>query len=330
MTTPAEMISKIKARSLEQFSDAFRTALALGDIEQWSSMLGLSETSDSIKTTYPIPVDAAGYVEFKGDMRYRSLFLRSLSVKPRTWQDGISELAKTIEQDDFAGWGQAPAAMAFEAQRLSNTLVAEQLELNPLIDLYKDEESGDASTIHMFEASGGANPHPYNVFNVGLGSFYNATTAAAIDKTMMVVEKQAFREIKGANGKPLGLRMTHLMVPAAREEEAKEFLEQDMLVQVIQESGANVAAVTQNNRHKGTVQLIVCDELTDDDDVYSLALNKPGMHPWVVQTTGAPEELVLDKSSEYYVRTLKVSLAYILYAAASLAMPHCIRRVTLS
>ena len=50
------------------------------------------------------------------------------------------------------------------------------------------------------------------------------------------------------------------------------------------------------------------------------------MMPWVIQSTGDPEVIISDKSSDLYKRTLKVGYASILRTAASLAMPQCIHR----
>ena len=71
---------------------------------------------------------------------------------------------------------------------------------------------------------------------------------------------------------------------------------------------------------------VVSDELTDDSQWYALALNKPGMMPWIIQDDGAPEEIMRDKSSDFYKSTLKVSLAYVKRANGALALPQCIQR----
>jgi hypothetical protein len=89
------------------------------------------------------------------------------------------------------------------------------------------------------------------------------------------------------------------------------------------DSGAAV-----DNRHKGTVKLIVGDELSDADLWYPLALNKPGMKPWIVQDEGSPEEIRQDKTSALYATTLKVGVAYILRGNGALALPHCVQRWT--
>jgi hypothetical protein len=81
-----------------------------------------------------------------------------------------------------------------------------------------------------------------------------------------------------------------------------------------------------NNIYKGIVVPIPCDEFTDDDMWYPLALNKPGMKPWVVQDEGSPEEIRQDKTDALYKTTLKIGIAYILRGNGELALPHCVQR----
>lgn len=294
--------------ALTEFSQDFAMALAQGNTEPWARAQGLYRASRALKATYPVPVSAAGYKEFKGDMKYRSLFEKSLSLVPKTWQDGVAELASIIEAPDFTGFAEQPAAMAAAAVSLGNEIIAGLIEANPTC--WDD--------LAFFHSS-----HNYNVFDASVGTFSNDFTGAGTDPTLanLKLAKERFRKVKNAAGKPLGLRMTHVLVPGAQEETWKDMLEQDMVIQTI---GDNFGAV--DNRQKGTVTLVVSDELTDDNKWYPLALNKPGMFPWVVQDEGAPEEMISDKTSHLYQTSLKVGIAYILRGNGALALPHCMQR----
>ncbi len=303
MGSEYDLVSRDAQRALEEFAQDFAAALTQPGVDQWAKDNGLYKASRALKTTFPIPVSAAGYAEFAGDLKYRDLFEKSLELKPKTWQDGVSALASVIEAPDFIGWTSEPAAMAAAASALHNEIIAGLLEANP--DCWTGET--------FFNGL-----HPNNVFDASFGTFDN-DSAGDMDSDMLVATKTAFRSRKAANGKPLGLRMTHLLVPAAREEEARDLLERDLIV----DSGAAV-----DNRHKGSVKIIVSDELTDDVKFYALALNKPGMKPWIVQDEGSPEEIRQDKTSHLYASTLKVGVAYILRGNGVLALPHCVQRLS--
>ncbi len=300
MGSEYDLVSRDAQRALEEFAQDFSAALTQPGVEQWAKDLGLYKASRALKTTYPIPVSAAGYSEFKGDLKYRGLFEKSLELRPKTWQDGVSELASVIEAPDFIGWTSEPAAMAAAASALHNEIITAALVDN--------EECWTGET--FFNGA-----HLCNVFDPDSDTFDN-DGAGTLSAAQLVTAKTNFRSIKAANGKSLGLRMTHILAPASLEETARDLLERDLIV----ESGAAV-----DNRHKGTVKLIIADELPDTK-WYALALNKPGMKPWIVQDEGSPEEIRQDKESHLYKTTLKVGLAYVLRGNGVLALPHCVQR----
>lgn len=295
-------------RALEEFRQDFALALSQAGSDQWANDAGHHVVTDAPRVTFPVPVDAAGYKEFEGEIKYRSLFQKSVSLTPRRWTDGVSELASIIEAPDFIGWLNAPAAMAAAAACLPNQIIADAIAANATC------WDGTA----FFSDS-----HPYNVFDSSIGTYDNDFTGAGTSLTAanLKLAKQRFREIKNPGGKPLGLRMTHVMVPPALEETAKDLLEQDLVIQAV---GSSYGAV--DNRHKGTLKIIVADELSDSSKWYGLALNKPSMKPWVTISRSAPEEIEQGKDSHLYKTTLKVALAYVLDSEGGLLLPQCMHR----
>jgi hypothetical protein len=328
MVAPYRMVSRDAQVALNEFSTAFDQALAVADPDLWATRFGLANSSRAIRTTYPIPVSAAGYVERSGDDKLRALFERSASMSPVEWVDGVSVKAQIVEAPDFIGWAGEPARIAREGARQPNVQVATMLHANPLLDLYREELPGGsvASTITLFSSS-----HPVNIFDSDYGVFDNDHLASAIDATMITAAKLRFRKKLAPNGRPMGLRLTHLLVPAAREQEALDFFESDNLILAVQNVGKteNVGGVPTNNRHKGTVEVVVCDELLDDDIIYALDGNK-GCFPWIIQDGGAPEEIRYDKDSDYYKNTGLIGVKYVLQMAVAGALPHAIERITLA
>lgn len=315
MGQPFDLVSTDAQRALEEFSEDFHAALTQAVVEPWAKTNGLYRSSSSLRTTFPIPVSAAGYQELKGDLKYRSLFQKALTLKPKTWQDGVSELASVIEAPDFIGWADQPAAMAQAAQSVLNEIIAGLLEANgPVLD--SDGVSWDGQN---FFASG----HLLNVLEPGVGTFDNDFTGAGTDVTPenLAAAMAHFDSLKGPNGKPLGLRMTHVFHPPSQRQAWKNLLENDLLISTI---GSSFGAV--NNIYKGAITPVCVYEFTDSDKWYPAALNKPGMFPWVVQDQGAPEEIRQDKTDALYKTTLKVGVAYVMRANGGLALPQCMAR----
>lgn len=337
---PNLQISRDASRALEEFSDEFRDALTVAeDFETWAATAGLVRSTSALKTTFPLPLDAAGYHEFKGDHKFRSLYERSMVMTTKLWQDGVAEFAHVIEAPDFVDWTGQPAKMALEWKRKPNELVAAMLAestlAGPLLSLYNDPDTGTAGTRRLFAAD-----HPYNILKPSLGDFDNRLSVSAGDIASGAAWDTItdhFRSIKGPNGKPLGLKFSggYCLVPATRETLFKNALEFDTLIRGVAgtgaiNSGTRVAAVTQNNRYKGTFGYTVADELADQDTFYAFASSKSGLYPWVVQQESSPEEFVWDKSSERYMNTLKVAFSSVGKLNVGAAMPHGIARVTIT
>lgn len=273
--------------------------------------LGISETDNSLKTTYEINLSAAGLVEFDGDPRFRKLGEKGVSLTPRTFNDGIRELASKIESSEWAkrGWADEPAVMAEVIRTFPEKLIAQVIEANATC----------YDGVAFFHAS-----HPVNVFDTSLGTFGNTTASASLSLATLKAAKVAMRKMKAANGEPLGMEPRYLIVPPDLAEVAKDLLENDMIIDS-PDGGATFGA--QTNRHKGTLKLIVSNHLTSATTWYLLG-EKLGQKPWVVTKRAAPEFILRDKSSDLYATTYEVSLQVKLEAEAALLMPHCLHRFT--
>lgn len=334
MANPYEQVSRTAARALEDFSDAFATALALGDITPWATQYGYMHTTNALRTTWPIPLDAAGYKELSGDViKYRSLYLREVRLVSKTWTDGVAELASVIEAPDFIGWADQPAVMADQWLRHPNKITAEMLAVGsyagPLLDLYRDPDTGSASTRRLF-----AGDHEFNVLKPAVGAFDNqlTTTLAAIaDGSFFDAMVNHFAGIKGANGDSLGLQLGSFLIPPTRRMAFKRALEPDTLIRAVtnQAGSENVAAGVEKNVHQG-LDYVVADELKSQDYVYVMAAQKSGMYPWVLTTKGAPEEIRQDKEDALYKTSLRVGLAYIGEMNVGAVLPHPIVAVQIT
>ena len=307
---PFDQVSSDAQIALTQFTEQLALALTQHNAEQWARDLGAVLVSKAMRARLPIPVSAAGYKEFEGDLRYRSLFEKSVEIVPKSWQDGIAEKAQIIEAPDFIGFADEPARMAQAAMSLPNEIIAALLEAG-------DSTACEFDGEFFFDVD-----HPVNLFDSAAGTFSNDRTGTGTNLSSgnLSLAKEYFRKRKAPNGKPAGLRMTHLLVPPALEETALNLIERDLIVE-----SATIGAV--DNRHKGTVQVVVMDELTSDSVWYSLSANKAGMRPWGLHMQSPmPEIMVLGKDSAMYESTRKVGVDGVWHVGGALLLPHCIER----
>lgn len=311
MTTPAQMVSRDAKVALNEFDRSFMMALAAGNVPQWAKQLGKAKTTRALVTTYPIPVSAIAYKRHEGDIRYESLFQKSISLIPETWVAGVAELADIVEAPDFIGWEEKPAEFALAAAALENKLVAAVLAAGDSTVLSWDDE-------HFFFDTG----HRFNILDDASDTFDNVFSGAGTDLTAanLKVADQRFRAMKLPNGDSAGLRLTHVLSPSGSVWAAKQALEQDNIIQAI---GSAFGPV--QNMLKGYASWAEGAELAGTA-WYALALNRPGMFPWIIQDDGAPELLQLDKSSALYERELKVGIRGKRRAVAGPGLPQCIQK----
>jgi hypothetical protein len=349
MSTPYQQVSKDANRAIEEFSDQFRGALTLTEPDNWDDA-GLSYTlaNAAAQVTFPLPVDAAGYKEFKGEIKYRQLYTRSMSFRTKEWSDGVREKARVIESDQFSGWLQAPQNMARAWRQLPLTLLAALLQgdapgtnapaayTGPLLDLYKDKDSNTASTVTLF-----ADAHPCNVFEPAYGTFDNLRTTTHADLANGNWYKDLCTyaaTVRGANGMPLDVSVTgsKLLNPTSLTHEFKAYLENDTLITAISNAGVQnatanvVAAGNRKNLAYGQISAHEVKEFSVAngwDQVFFVVLGgNTELYPWVALADGAPEERLFDKSSEHYRNTGEVKVGYIGNANVGAAMPHRIVR----
>jgi phage major head subunit gpT-like protein len=249
MGNPYDLVSRDAQTALTEFRTEFLGALEQGDVDTWAETYGLTVNSRALKTVYPIALYGALYKEFKGDVKYRSLSEKSIELTPKTWQDGVAELASVIEAPDFIGWGDQPDAMAKAALCIANELITELLEGGVSGQCQFDQQA-------FFDTD-----HPVNILK-GSAVFSNDFTGAGTDFTLDNVKlaKQRFRDLKAPNGRSAGLEMTHVAIPNDLVELYKDLFEADMLIQSLDGSDTFGSVP---NRHKGTVKPIVLLDASD-------------------------------------------------------------------
>jgi hypothetical protein len=228
-------------------------------------------------------------------------------------------------------------------------LIADMLtDTTRYLDFYRDVKPGGVTALSktLFDDA-----HPFNVLKTAVGTFDNDwddgdtvqgdTVPTEINKVLIAQLRKHFRSIKGPNGRPMGLRLSGLIIPPKWEENALDVTTLGTAVTVVQNAAGteNVAAVTQDNRYRG-LQVQVADELVgdlpsgnsgDEDTIYAVASRGAGLAPppWVVQE-GRMKEIVYDESDAKYKDEGKVGVKRIQEWAAEPCLPHAIVRIDLS
>lgn len=319
-----QALSRDASAATREFVTDMRMALRSAGTA-WATGIRPFRTTNALRSTFPVNLSEAGYKRAMGEDVFRQLGQKSMSMKLEKWTDGVREQSEVIELTPWHGWGDEPAAMAEQATILPNKVIADLLKNGKTIPSWENPSNEDGSlrstAIKFFQAS-----HQCNVLKDGVGTYPNLHTATPLTKANVKAMKQAFREIKGPSGDPMGLRLTHILVPPDLEQAAIDIRDKDYLPMGAKTDAGNVM---EQNELKGTFEIIVGDELTEPGVWYPMALNKvkTGMVPWVGETlAGGVTYTVWDKSSEHHKNTGEVKVRADLSLSAALYHPQCIKR----
>lgn len=310
-------VSRDAKVALEEFKTDFDAAYQMSPADQWATEIGFPIQTNMLRVTLPVPLSAAGYIEMTGDREFRRLSERHFSFQPKLWQDGFSEYAYIVEAPDFIGFQKEPQNMATAATNIANELVSALLESNPVV---KDLEGNAWDGVTFFNSA-----HPANLLDSTVTAFSNDFTGSGTLLSIKNIQKarQNFRKIKGPNGKPLGVRMAGVLVPAVLEEQAMVLANQSIIAQALVDSSTTFGAV--DNIYKGKFKVWVSDQLTSDLQWYPVG-EKVGMYPWAIIDRGTPESHVLDKTSALFERESKVGFFSELQREAGLCFPQLVQR----
>lgn len=311
MASEWDLLSTDAQTALTMYEDEFVASL-IGVATPWARSIGGYKMSKG-KVRWPISFRAAGYKAFEGEVLYRTSGSKFFEIIPRTWQDGVADLASVIEAPDWIGWNEEPTAMALDSVRINNRWVADLLAANGVI--------WDGKAFF-------ATDHPANVLKTpaeGTKTFSNTHTSALISKAYLSAMKTFHGKVPDASGGTLGTRLTKILCHIDEEQEWRDVLESDILVEAVKEGAAVVGGASVDNRHKGTVELEVGDELTSGT-FYGISGNLPSLKPWITVDDGTPETIINDKESSLYKTTLKIGFASIKRGYAGLAMPQAAHR----
>lgn len=316
MATPFNLISRDAQDALTEFSTAFDAAYTLAEVTEWAKKIGLTYKT-KFKATFPIPISAAGFRKREGEDKFRDLFEKSFSAIPYEWQDGVRAHHLKLEAPDFIGWGEEPQRMALEARRLSNTMIAAMLESG----------SGTGPVLEFDGKTLFADDHPVAPVGAASSAVIDNTITGLTALTVDALEtvETRFNGFKGPNGKPMGRKLTHLLVPRSMRLTAEKVIRSDLMYNAALNAGANTNQVSQN-LWQG-IQIVVADELTTSGVFY--AIDATGPKPWVVVDPGAPEEIVFDKDSDLYKTSGYLAVSRILTQGYAAALPHSIIRCAL-
>jgi hypothetical protein len=318
----------------------------------FAERLGLVRFSQFLQTRFPMPVDAAEFREFYGEIGYRRLGHKSLTVTPGVWSDGVEELARVIEAPEFLGWMEAPGEQADDASALPDRLAAKMLLAGKTTPSWEVDDGSvmwfdKAHPINPMKPGGGGPANP--ISGQAAGTYPNLLVGMPLDFDSIRKVRAHFRKWPAVSGaKRRGLRLTDILAHPDQEQQVMELRrEKYVMRKSVDGAGQTVGYMFAPNENASeedyAFNVWIGEELTESGVWYPMSLNRRGTKPWVIQRrlipggVGMPagwtgteaqppagglfEVIVNDKASQKYKDTGLVSIGHKLEMGMALAHP---------
>lgn len=206
--------------------------------------------------------------EWLGEREVANLAAREFEIKNKHFELTLEVDRNDIEDDRLGIYNPMLDLMGQQAAMYPDDLILDLVEGGTSASCFDGQ--------YFFDTD-----HPINIDKPADGVQANRFTNKALSAANYGSVRASMMRLKGADGRPLQVKPTHLVVPPALEETARLILNADF----IPNASGNA---TQTNVWKGSAELIVWDRLTSDSTWYLLDLSK-GIRPFVFQNRKAPE-----------------------------------------
>lgn len=259
------------------FSAGFQSMVA---DKNWDKV-AMQVSSTTSSGTYPWMDKIPALTEWKGPRTASNLEARYQIIVNRRYQSSIEVDRTLIEDDQFGVFGPMFQGYGVAAAKWPDIQVAQAM-------------------IHGTDATFGlcydgayffSTTHPVDPNNSASASQVNLYTSKALTPANFGAVRASMRGLLGADGQPLGVKPTKLIVPPSLESIADQIIKSDQIASQYLTSDGTLAQVGgQSNIYKGKCEVVVYDELIGDTTgAWYLVDDSKPVKPLVWQLRKAPE-----------------------------------------
>lgn len=282
-------------------------------VEGWARTVSGWTSTGELRQKFPIDLTAlAGFREWIGPRKSVDSEIASFFIDSKPWERTIDVPLDVLDSKNFAPYINKVPTLMRAADAHPNILLASLLKKGKTTLCWDGQNFFDTD-----------HPVDYRVVNTA-NVYANLYTGAPFNRANFAAAKKYFRALKAPDGStPLGLQLTHVLVPTALEETVDALFKKQILA-----NDAGTAAET--NIYYGGAVPIVAPELDangEDTVWYGLAMNTDAK-PFETQMkdNGAPDIRILGDGTEFATMENKMRFAGKLFGNSGYAIPHCIIR----
>lgn len=278
---------QITPSNLDAIFYSFSTLYQSGfdGVKPWSTALTTTVPSAGRENRYAWMANLPRMREWLGERVVQNVSSRGHIIVNKPFELTIELTQDEIEDDQLGVYNPVVQQMGMSAAKLQDDQIGALLKAGLSTLCYDGQFFFDTD-------------HPYNMDNAALGTYANRFTAKPLTMANFDNVRTTMRTYKGDNGKPLGMNPRLLVVPPQLETTALQIANAEQIAPATA-FGINASGGFQTNVIKGSVDVLVVEDLADEPGAWYLAdVSKP-IKPLVWQNRKAPQFVQFtDPSSE--------------------------------
>ena len=229
--------------------------------------------------------------EWIGQRQVNNVSIRMQTLINKLWEDTVAVKRTDIEDDKIGAYRPVMEELARQAAELPDAQVAAAMQAGTTAVAYDNQ--------HFFDTS-----HPVNMDNPnivgpsGSATQANLLTSSSLSASNVQTAIQTMKSWAGADGKPLRIRPTLLVVPPQLEMVANQICTETYLAKDILLSGPAHGAAMDSNPLKGVLQPFVWEHLAGDATSWYVLSTNRAIKPFLWQDRMAPEFIIKNRPDD--------------------------------
>lgn len=213
--------------------------------------------------------------EWVGERQIQNAIARGYSIVNKDWELTVEVDRNDILDDNLGVYSPIVSSMGVQARLWPDYRCAEVLQLGTSLLAFDGQP--------FFSDS-----HPINIDDAAAGTYDNNFAGTALTAANYNTVRSTMISYLGRDGKTLNVRPTLLIVPPQLEQTARQILNADFTAPAAA-FGQNAAGGFQSNVLKGSAELLVVPQLSNEPTTWYLLDTSKPVKPMVWQLRKAPE-----------------------------------------
>lgn len=305
-----ELLPSSSEEAIRQFDERYRALRVKGAPDGWASrfVVGLP----SPRVTFPLSEISSVFNETREfSDRTQEDLESTFDVKVAEYDAGHSVKVIDLLTNVFhaKNWAEAPSSLMLAEDNHLHTNLATLLEAGT-------STTSPWDAVNFFSASHLADPWG-RVSTTW--SNYQSSTKDPASITNLTAEITAMKDVRGVDGKKLGVNPDEIWVPSEKFQYVSNLLAQNMI-----NNG-------ESNAMAGKLRVVEIKELTDTNDWFLVDSKLMSRLPAMMAANFVPGDTLglrkFDESSDYFKQTGKIKVSAHIWYGFKLIFPHAIRLV---